>query len=255
MQIVKDANDQYHAHDSISASGLKIIARYGVEYYLNVKIKESEDMKLGTAIHTAILEPDTFFDIYEPMTEKFDLRTKLGKEKKLEFDQKAKGKIVLQRDQYNVIKNLTKRLGTNDLAIKYLKGEKELSHYLEHDGLPVRVRPDVINHVEGYIADIKKTRLTASPRDFTKTCRQYDYHVQAAFYMDMLEIDTFRFIVCEDKPPYTIVVHALDDDTIQKGRIAWQNAFEQWKQYKLSGEITSYQTNRVASDGSFIISF
>ena len=254
MRIEKDSNDIYHSHDSISASGLKTIAQYGIEYYLTQKHSESEAMKLGTAIHTAILEPDTFFDIYQVMTEKFDLRTKIGKEKKLEFDEKAKGKIVLQKDQYDVVKNLMKRLDTNSLAKKYLKGERELSHYLEYECLPVRVRPDVINHVEGYIADIKKTRLTASDKDFTKAVRQFGYHIQAAFYMDMLGVDTFRFIVCEDKAPYTIVVHGLCDESIEKGRKAWKDAFEQWKQYKLTGQITSYQPKRVADDGAFLIS-
>ena len=79
MIIEKHSNEIYHSHDSISASGLKTIAQYGIEYYLTQTHAESEAMKLGTAIHTAILEPDTFFDIYEVMTEKFDLRTKLGK--------------------------------------------------------------------------------------------------------------------------------------------------------------------------------
>lgn len=147
-----------------------------------------------------------------------------------------------------------KRLDTNSLAQKYLKGEKELSHYLEYEGMPVRVRPDVINHVEGFIADIKKTRLTASDKDFTKTVRQFGYHIQAAFYMDMLEVDTFRFIVCEDKAPYTIVVHALCDESIEKGRKAWRDAFKQWKNYKLTGQITSYQPKNVADDGAFLIS-
>ena len=77
---------------------------------------------------------------------------------KVEFEEKAKGKIVLKADQYDVIKKLKKRIKTNELAQHYLKGEKELSHYLEYEGLPVRVRPDVINYVDGYIADIKKTR-------------------------------------------------------------------------------------------------
>ena len=71
--------------------------------------------------------------------------------------------------------------------------------------------------------------------------------------MDMLGVDTFRFIVCEDKAPYTIVVHALCDESIEKGRKAWKEAFEQWKNYKLTGQITSYQPRDVADDGSFLI--
>ena len=255
IEIVKDSNDEYHSHDSISASGLKKIAEdWSVENFLIAKYEESEAMKLGTAIHAAFLEPETFYDIYEIANEKFDLRTKVGKQKKQEFEEKAKGKIVLKADQYDVIKKLKKRIRTNELAQHYLKGEKELSHYLEYEGLPVRVRPDVINYVDGYIADIKKTRFRANEKGFTMACKQQNYHIQAAFYMDMLGIDTFRFIVCEDKPPYNVVVHALDEQSIEKGRKAYKKAFALWKKYKTTGIITSYQPTKVAEDGAFLIS-
>jgi hypothetical protein len=65
IEIVKDSNDEYHSHDSISASGLKKIAEdWSIENFLIAKYEESEAMKLGTAIHAAFLEPETFYDIY-----------------------------------------------------------------------------------------------------------------------------------------------------------------------------------------------
>jgi hypothetical protein len=79
MKIVKDSNQVYHSHNSISASGLKEIYKKSVFHFLNRKFKESPAMKLGTAVHQAILEPYDFHDIYH-ITEKIDKRTKAGKE-------------------------------------------------------------------------------------------------------------------------------------------------------------------------------
>jgi hypothetical protein len=75
----------------------------------------------------------------------------------------------------------------------------------------VRVRPDVINHVAGFICDVKTTQ-DASPRGFRSAVYKYNYHLQAAFYMDMLGVDEFKFVTCEVNHPYTVVVHTLDDD-------------------------------------------
>ena len=69
MKIVKDSNDQYHSQDSISASGLKEISKNSVYHYLNRLPFESSAMALGTAVHTALLAPDTFYDIYYPSLE------------------------------------------------------------------------------------------------------------------------------------------------------------------------------------------
>ena len=79
MKIQKDSNEQYHQHDSISASGLKTIYKKSVYHFLNQRYKETPAMALGTAVHQAILEPNDFYDVYH-VIDKIDKRTKAGKE-------------------------------------------------------------------------------------------------------------------------------------------------------------------------------
>ena len=95
MRIEKDSNDIYHSHDSISASGLKYISKYSVFHFLNRIQKETDSMAFGTAVHTALLEKDTFYDIYHVMPEIGDLRKKENKELKKLEEEKADGKILL----------------------------------------------------------------------------------------------------------------------------------------------------------------
>ena len=43
-----------------------------------------------------------------------------------------------------LIKNILGAFRQNELAQKYCKGEIELSHYTQYEGIDVRVRPDCI---------------------------------------------------------------------------------------------------------------
>ena len=73
----QDTNEQYHSSAGISASGLKLIYKKSVYHYLKRKPFESAAMAFGSAVHAAILEPDTFFDQYHIMPT-IDRRTKKG---------------------------------------------------------------------------------------------------------------------------------------------------------------------------------
>jgi exodeoxyribonuclease VIII len=256
MNVVKDSNDQYHSHTSISASGLKYISKHSVLHFIHQIRKETESMAFGTAVHTALLESDTFYDIYYPLPEIGDLRKKENKELKKHEESKSEGKICLSFKDHEKIKEMLKNYKKNTLAQHYCKGEVELSHYLKYENVDVRVRPDVINHLAGFIADVK-TCQDASPQAFRRDIYKFKYHLQAAFYMDMLEIDTFKFICVEVNHPYTVVVHTLDQDFIELGRDEWKKAFKDWKHYLETNEITLYQPetsfSTIDKDGSYLI--
>jgi len=256
MKIEKDSNDIYHSHTSISASGLKYISKYSVYHFINQIRKETDSMAFGTAVHTALLESDTFYDIYHPMPEIGDLRKKENKELKLLEEEKADGKVCLSHFDHIRIKEILKNFKKNKLAQHYCKGEIELSHYVKHEGVDVRVRPDVINHVAGFICDVKTTQ-DASPQAFRRDVYKFNYDLQAAFYMDMLGVEEFKFVVCEVNHPYTVVVHTLDNEFIELGREKWQRAFNDWKHYQVTKEISLYNPetsfSTIGEDGSYII--
>jgi len=251
MKVTKDSNDIYHSHDSISASGLKIIHKKSVYHLINQQFKETPAMALGTAVHQAILEPHDFHDIYH-VIEKIDKRTKAGKEEYQKQIDLAQGKIIIEDDIHEIIKSILGDFRQNDLAQKYCKGEIELSHYTKYEGIDVRVRPDVINHVSDFITDVK-TCQDNSPQAFKRDVYNWGYHLQAAFYMDMCGINNFRFIACTTKYPYTVEVYTLDEKDIEFGRMAYKNAFKQWKKYLETGVVSRYDWHNIHEDGSYIL--
>ncbi len=252
MKKIKDSNEVYHSHDSISASGLKEIYKNSVYHFLKRKFKESPAMKLGTAVHQAILEPHDFWNIYH-VNEKIDKRTKAGKEAYQKQIEISDGKILLEHDVYEIIEAIKKDYKKNKLAQYYCKGQIELSHYTKIDGVDVRTRPDCINNICNFISDVK-TCQNNSPQAFKKEVYNWGYHLQAAFYMDVCGgVDDFKFIACSTKYPYTVEVYTLDEKDIEFGRMAYKSALQQWKNYKNTGIITRYDWHKKHQDGSYIL--
>ena len=251
MKVVKDSNDEYHSHKSISASGLKEIHKKSVYHFINRKFKESPAMKLGTAVHQAILEPWDFHDIYHKI-DKIDKRTKAGKEAYKKQMDIAGDKIILESDQNFIIQEIIKKFKNHKLAQKYSKGEMELSHYTKYMGIDVRVRPDCINRICNFISDVK-TCQDNSPEAFKRDVYKWGYHLQAAFYMDVCGIDNFKFIAVTTTYPFTVEVHTLDEDTLEFGRNAYKQAIEKWKIYLDTNIPPSYHWYQFAEDGSFLL--
>ena len=54
------SNRDYHAHPAISKSGLDLISRSPAHYRYRAPKEPSRAMEIGTAIHTALLEPDRY---------------------------------------------------------------------------------------------------------------------------------------------------------------------------------------------------
>ena len=251
MNKKQDSNEVYHLMPGISASGLKMIYKKSVYHYLNRKPFESASMALGSAVHAAILEPESFFDQYHIMP-KIDRRTKAGKEAFALEQKKCSGKILLSADDYEKIEAILENYRNDDLAVKYCKGQIELSHYGKHEDIDVRVRPDCLNRVDDYISDVK-TCQDNSPNAFKRDVYKYGYHLQAAFYMDMLGISNFKFIAVETNYPFSCEVYTLSDDFLEAGRQAWKQAFADYKLYVDTGIISKHNWFDFDDDGSKIL--
>ena len=247
----QDSNEVYHSSAGISASGLKLIYKKSVYHYLKQRPFESAAMAFGSAVHAAILEPDTFFDLYHIMP-KIDRRTKEGKAAYATEQKKAGDKLLLTPEDYDKIEAILDNYRNNDLAQKYCKGVIELSHYTKHNDLDVRVRPDCINVVEDYISDVKTCQDNA-PIAFRRDIYKYGYHLQAAFYMDMLGINNFKFIAVETNYPFSIEVYTLSDEMLEAGRNAWKKAFSDYELYMTTGIVRDHIWNEFADDGSKIL--
>ena len=251
MKRIKDTNDKYHSHKSISASGLKTIFKKSVYHHLNSTFKMTDAMNFGSAVHSAILEDGTDIAVMPEI----NLRTKKGKEIKENFINENKGKIIIKKEEEDAINTIKWNFNKHSLAKNLIQRltETEVSYYGKIDNVDVRVRPDGIKEND-YIIDIKTT-ADASPRYFKNSIYNFAYHLQACFYCEALGYDParFRFISIENKYPYSVEVFAMSDDMIEYGKDAWRVAFDCWKEYLETNDTGGFWWENFNDDGSLIL--
>ena len=220
----------YHAIDALSASGAKHLLR-SPAHYLAQKEKPMEPtaaMRLGTAVHTMILEPEKA-DIEIARAPKVDKRTKVGKETIELFERENAGKLCLDADVYDKAAAIADAVAKHPAARDLLRdGQAEVSMLWEaHDGIPCKARFDYYKG-DGII-DIKTTQ-DASPDAFARSIAGFKYHMQAAHYLQGYrevtgwDADHFTFIAVESEPPYAIGIYRLDDASLMSGRMLMEQA-------------------------------
>lgn len=224
-------NDAYHSGEGISKSGLDLIGRSPLHYwakYLDPQREPQEPtpaMLLGTAIHSAVLEPHSFANDYVVFP-KIDRRTKEGKAYYDELVAQASGRTIISADDYATCVSIQDNVRRHPAAQVLLNdGEPELSVYWrdEQTGVLCKCRPDWMNYKANTIIDVKSTD-DASPAGFQKSIVKWGYHVQAAWYLDGVKAATghapkaFIFAAFEKTRPYATAFYYADEDMIELGR-------------------------------------
>ena len=187
-------------------------------------------MKLGSAIHMNVLQPEEFNKHYA-VSPKFDKRTKVGKEAYAEFSKKHMFKDVISESDYHIIEQITMKL-MKDKTVKSLlqQGEPEKIIQWHNEYYNVRCKGMLDYYREGadMIIDLKTTQ-DASYNGFMRSVKKYKYHKQAAFYLDAVKAQRFFIIAVEKTPPFTINVFELGDDMIDEGRDMYNHEIEVYK--------------------------
>jgi len=236
VEVITDMdNEKYHSLDSFSSSQIKDFINHPPAYFRAKYItktldrKETDAMKMGTATHTAWMEPEKF-DLEYAVEPICDGRTKAGKEIKAIFAMESEGKIILTSKQGSKLIKMCRSLDNNRNARKLLKNtdiENSIFWTDQETGLDLRIRPDIWRK-EHYIADLKTTR-DGSIEGFSKVIYDFGYHISAAMYLDGasklgVEIEDFIFICVESSPPYLTSVYTLSEAALEIGRNAYKKA-------------------------------
>ena len=211
----------YRADPAYSASDLKIITKQNARALWHSKFNElappklpTPAMKFGTLFHAMILENDSFYGKYRVVEDK---RTKKGKEQALEYE--TKGITVITPQDAALADNMLQSICSNSVAWELLdKGKSEQSFWWSHSatGLDLKCRCDKING--DTVVDLKTTgEGGASPDSFTKTITQFNYHLQAAHYLQGTGATRFVFVVIEKVFPYNIGVYELENEFLDNG--------------------------------------
>lgn len=213
-------NKQYHADTSaISASGLKLFARSPAHYYAayldpnRIERSPTPAMRVGTATHCAILEPERFSAEYIALPEGLDRRTKEGKQ--AYADLLATGAELLTSDDMSLVVNMACAFRDNatSRALFDRKHVVEQSIFAEVNGVACKCRPDFMT-ADGLMVMDVKTTSDASPESFGKSAWSLGYHIQAAFYRRVIQSATgitpdFIFGCVESDRPYLTAYYTV----------------------------------------------
>lgn len=213
-------NEDYHADTSaISASGLKLFMRSPAHYYATyldpnrIERSPTPAMRVGTATHCAILEPERFSAEYIALPEGLDRRTKEGKQ--AYADLLATGAELLTSDDMSLVVNMACAFRDNatSRALFDRKHVVEQSIFAEVNGVACKCRPDFMT-ADGLMVMDVKTTSDASPESFGKSAWSLGYHIQAAFYRRVIQSATgitpdFIFGCVESDRPYLTAYYTV----------------------------------------------
>ena len=225
----------YHERPEISKSDLDLLAKSPLHYKMKNELKKppSEALILGSCVHKLVLEREDFSKEFclEP---KVDKRTKEGKATYKNFLEKLGDRMPISWDSAKTAIKMAAKVVSKKATTELLKdGLAEQSYFSQIEGVAVKCRPDFYNENLNTIIDLKTTS-DASPTGFAKTIGSLNYHVQAAFYSDILrslgkKVDNFVFIAVETEYPYFMGFYDLDYIAMEKGREVYLKLLDLYK--------------------------
>lgn len=218
------SNTAYHALDAVGKSDLDKIAR-SPAHWKYAEREETAAMRIGSAVHCAVLEPERFAAEYVTAPD-CDKRTKAGKEAFAAFEVANAGRTVLPVEDGLLCHRIADAVRNHPKAAALLSsGQSEVSALWKDAefGVRCRARFDWMTP-DGLIVDVKTTQ-DAAPGAFSRSCATFRYHVQAAWYLDGYQQASggdlplgFIFLAVEKTPPYAVALYELDVEAVELGR-------------------------------------
>ena len=236
----------------ISKTGLVRIKNSPAHFKEGEPFIETPEIVFGRMYHCFILQPEKFKNEYlildnsEIITE---LKNKGAKSPKATNEYKhwygiqlsdAEGKILVEKNDYEKLIGMRNRLMQHPYAKMLItKGipEQGLIGELETKAgtIGIKLIPDLRNDNKRICIELKTT-ARASKRDFPKEAANYDYHIQAALYSDMLELFykdnreiKFIFIAQEKYKPYGFNIFEAGPKFIAQGRYEYELLIQLYK--------------------------
>ena len=226
----------YHAHDEISKSGLwKFHTQTPAHFKFSVT-QQTPAMAMGSAIHTAVLEPHLYDQRYYEGPE--DRRGNAWKD--ANNYALGVGKLCLTSGDYQMAQRVAQSLHRDPLVKRIADNSMvEASAFWTDDatGLGCRSRLDAYSPSLKLAVDLKSS-VSANPRDFAKSVAQYGYHLQEFMYRTGWvaagggDVDAFVFIVVEKEPPFCHSIIELHPRAAAEGEAIFHTAMNRYAECK-----------------------
>jgi hypothetical protein len=233
-QIIECTDREHRAlsHPSISELGLfRRAPLLFKDKYIDGKLyelgEERDDraLKIGTALHLAVLEPKKFERVVRSIPKGLKLNTKLGLDFKTKFIEpgEAQGEIYIKEEDMVHVMGAAQALYAEPQIASLLSRITPETTFL--------FRPDTVTlckaRLDGFIQDAEAPVVVdlKSTRDvvrFERSLIDYGYHRQAAFYMEAFEqafgvVPKFYWIAVEVTPPYLYRLMSPTPELLEKG--------------------------------------
>lgn len=218
---------EYRAHNALGSTDLKNILRSPAHFrHARLNQKTTKALDFGRAVHSYLLERDTFFSVFAVEPE--GLLNKAKNPWKQDWDKFKKmcvdeGKQPITQDDWQGIKGIAQWIKTHKWASKIMSLSRyEVSAF---DG-KLKARADIL--ADTFIADVKTCQ---DVRMFERDVRKYHYDLQAAQYLDVCQAADGRYrkfvwIACESEAPYCIKLFEAKEGCLEKGKRKYQAALE-----------------------------
>jgi hypothetical protein len=227
MKGMQLAEVEYRAMPAVNNSMLKQMeySPNRFKYEMEHPREATPALELGSAIHMAILEPEKFDECYS-IKPKFDRRTKAGKEGSEKWEAANGSRLAITDDDMDIVHRVCQRTFDNDQFSRYFKtGMKEgvFTAIDPETGLLLKGKLDNYMPDLNVIVDLKTTDC-AAPHTFNYDITKYKYYIQAAFYMDLVELamgvrpDAFAIIAVEKSRNCDIAKFTFEPADLEIGR-------------------------------------
>lgn len=219
MTVEQMTDDDYFALDAVDQTSLKkmLVSPLAYSDYLTGEHGYSSALEFGKAAHSMVLGSGP------QAVAKPNLRTKEGKalRDRLVEQYGADDIVWLSADDVEKVEAMrdmvgdffTKLDGQPEVAMIATDPDTGLLIKGKADWLPSTPDPDGVLRIRDYKTTVK------SPDEFERSCWQYGYHIQAAFYMRLYRLTMpeykgplgFEFVVQEKNPPFDWRVWRFDE--------------------------------------------
>lgn len=245
---------EYRAAEGVNKSTLWAMRRSPAHYrwLLDNPSPDTAALKLGRAVHAAVLTPEIFASDYAVVPDGIDRRTKSGKEAYEAFILSSAGKEILSADDAELARAIAAAVAASDDAMELLQGtEREVPLFWDDQetGLRCKCRVDAFSAERGIMIDLK-TCTDASTEAFTREALKFGYHVQAAhyvagFYERFGKVPDWWFIAVEKSPPYAVNVLSADDAFICCGEGIRSELMHKVKKCREADQWPGYGVNQI----------
>lgn len=217
------SEDDYNRMPALRASWVKTLCTQTPAHLLQ-RIAEGDDadsdaLRIGRALHCRVLRPEDFAAEFL-VSPKFDLRTKEGKSEAAAFAAGAGTRTVLNADEMRKVDAMASAVENYEPSFMLIATctERESVWTANIEGVPCKVRPDALASNTGLLVDLKTT-ISAAPRAFSRSCVEYGYWLQMAFYRAVLrehgvDIMNAVLVAIEKSAPNLVACYELSESDL-----------------------------------------